>query len=208
MHVIGRRSLAASLLVLVNVSWYFLAFVMALTVVLTLASPVIDLSGGEIGLPVSFTVDQAAVAVSAPAIGVAGARLEDARASLVFTPGSKQFLIGPLLSVLAMLAFGLWVLAELRGVFRTLRDGHPFVAANAARIRRIGWALILSEPVRAAMVYSANLFSSTNFSAPGLRFDARFDFNAMTIVHGAIVLVIAEVFRAGTRLDEEQSLTV
>ena len=28
------------------------------------------------------------------------------------------------------------------------------------------------------------------------------------IIDGVIILVIAEVFRAGTRLDEEQSLTV
>lgn len=29
-----------------------------------------------------------------------------------------------------------------------------------------------------------------------------------TIIHGLIILVIAEVFRAGTRLDEDQSLTI
>jgi Protein of unknown function (DUF2975) len=29
-----------------------------------------------------------------------------------------------------------------------------------------------------------------------------------TIIYGLIILVIAEVFRAGTRLDEEQSLTI
>ena len=48
----------------------------------------------------------------------------------------------------------------------------------------------------------------THFSADGLRFDVRPDFNVFAIITGLIILVIAEVFRAGTRLDEEQSLTV
>jgi hypothetical protein len=36
----------------------------------------------------------------------------------------------------------------------------------------------------------------------------RWDLNIVAIVAGLIILVIAEVFREGTRLDEEQSLTV
>ena len=48
----------------------------------------------------------------------------------------------------------------------------------------------------------------THFSANGLRFDARPDLNILTIVHGLIILAIAEVFRTGTRLDEDQSLTI
>jgi hypothetical protein len=48
----------------------------------------------------------------------------------------------------------------------------------------------------------------TNFSASGLRFNADLDLSLLALVNGMIVLVIAEVFRIGTRLDEEQSLTI
>ena len=48
----------------------------------------------------------------------------------------------------------------------------------------------------------------TNFAAEGLRFEARPDFNVVAVICGLIILVIAEVFREGTRLDEEQSLTI
>jgi hypothetical protein len=48
----------------------------------------------------------------------------------------------------------------------------------------------------------------THFQANGLRFSAHSEFNVFAIINGLIILVIAEVFRAGTRLDEEQSLTV
>jgi len=48
----------------------------------------------------------------------------------------------------------------------------------------------------------------THFTADGLRFQARPDLNLVTIICGMIVLVIAEVFSVGARLDEDQSLTI
>lgn len=112
------------------------------------------------------------------------------------------------LGLALMFAAVLFVVGQLRAVFRTLRDGRPFVPANAARIRWIAFAVIAGEIARAAIVYSANSHAMTYFSANGLRFDARPDLNVVTIVYGLIILAIAEVFRTGTRLDEDQSLTI
>jgi uncharacterized membrane protein len=113
-----------------------------------------------------------------------------------------------LLGLAIMLALALFVLGQLRAVFRTLRDGRPFEPANAARIRWIGLAVIAGEIGRAAAVYFANFHAMTHFSANGLRFDARPDLNLFTVAHGLIILALAEVFRTGTRLDEDQSLTI
>lgn len=47
--------------------------------------------------------------------------------------------------------------------------------------------------------------------SPNFRFIAEnvaSTFDRVAIIDGVIILVIAEVFRVGTRLDEEQSLTV
>jgi hypothetical protein len=41
-----------------------------------------------------------------------------------------------------------------------------------------------------------------------LRFDAWPHLDVSAVIAGLIILVIAEVFRAGARLEEEQSLTV
>jgi hypothetical protein len=41
-----------------------------------------------------------------------------------------------------------------------------------------------------------------------MTFDVRFNVSITTIVAGLIIFVLAEVFRAGARLEEEQSLTV
>ena len=53
-----------------------------------------------------------------------------------------------------------------------------------------------------------NHYAMTHFSAAGLTFDARPHVNVFAIVNGVIILVIAEVFREGTRLDEDRSLTI
>jgi hypothetical protein len=130
------------------------------------------------------------------------------RGSIRFPTESRGLFLGAAFLLTGVLWLVLWVLGQLRAVFETLRDGQPFVAANATRIRRIAFAVIFGETARAALVFVTNYYASTHFVAEGLRFDARPDYNIMAIVYGVIILVIAEVFRAGTRLDEDQSLTV
>ena len=48
----------------------------------------------------------------------------------------------------------------------------------------------------------------SQFRAEGLSFDVGPELNVFAIAAGLMILVIAGVFRAGTALDEEQSLTV
>lgn len=113
-----------------------------------------------------------------------------------------------MLTVAAMLLIALWVVAQLRGLFRTMSESHPFAPGNALRVQRVGWAVILTEPVRAVMGSGANAFAQANFVGDGLRFVTDINLNLGTIFAGFVILVIAEVFRAGTRLDEDQSLTI
>lgn len=107
-----------------------------------------------------------------------------------------------------MLSVILWVLVQLRSIFRTLRAGQPFVPANATRIRRIAFAVIAGELARAVFVYAGVHYAAAHFAIEGIRFEVRPDINIIAIICGFIILVIAEVFREGTRLDEEQSLTI
>jgi hypothetical protein len=110
--------------------------------------------------------------------------------------------------VIGLFALGLWILAQLRALFRRLRDGKPFAPENALRVRRIAWAVIAMEIARAATIYFENAYAASHFVADGLQFDAQPHLNGFAIVNGLIILVLSEVFRAGTRLDEDQSLTV
>ena len=220
MKAMGKGSLASFLTVLLNIGWYGVACALAAILVMGVlgldiavqmgpeGSPSVDSSGVKMAIPVSFTVDADMHQVWSPSLGIGEAKIQNARGTLGFRPRKGAFRIANLAIVIAMLALAMWVLGQLRGVFRTLRDGQPFVPANTTRIRRIAWAVIFGEILRSAVVLFENYYVMTHFQANGLRFSAHSEFNLFAIINGLIILVIAEVFRAGTRLDEEQSLTV
>jgi hypothetical protein len=172
------------------------------------ASWLVVASNSRMKIPVSLAVDARTYRVTAPSLGIEDAHLEDVRGSLRFPIRREPFVVGNAILLVFLFALTLWVLGQLRSVFRTLRDGHPFVPANATRIRRIAYAVIFGEIAGSAIVFYENYYAMTHFTAEGLRFDARPDLNVFAIVLGLIILVIAEVFREGTRLDQEQSLTV
>lgn len=220
MKAMGKGSIASFVTFLLNVAWGIVALGLALAVLLLVlssfvASPMeVDASWLVVGsnsrmrIPVSFTVDPQTHHVKAQSLGIEDAQVQDVRGSLRFPVRRGAFVIGNAIILVFLFALTLWVLGQLRAVFRTLREGQPFVPANATRLRRVAYGVILGEIARSAIVFFENYYAMTHFTAEGLRFDARPDLNVSAIFLGLIILVIAEVFRAGTRLDEEQSLTV
>ena len=221
MKALGKASLSSFLLVLVNIGWFCVAIALVVTVLFLAAGAYvgvqIDASGAasvEVGhgvmmsIPVSFSVDPQTHHVSAPSLGIADAQLRDARAALKFSPQRGPFFIANAVLLVCLLSLVLWAVSQLRGVLRTLRDGKPFAPANARRLRRIAWLAIAGELVRAAVVFFENQYAASHFVSEGLHFSARPEVNVFAIVNGLVILIIAEVFRIGAGLDEEQSLTV
>jgi hypothetical protein len=226
MKAMGKGSVSSVVLGVLNV----LSVCFALLLAVTTALAVFSVNGGrrivavQIGsdlspsvetgpsvhmsIPVSFKVSPQTLHVSAPSLGLQDAELQYAQGSLRFAPPGGAFFIANLALVIGLLGLALWVLAQLRSVFRALRDGKPFAPQNAMRVRRVAWAVIFAEILRAAIIYFENAYAMTHFVAEGLRFDAQPHVNAFAIINGLIIFVISEVFRAGTRLDEDQSLTV
>ena len=225
MNATRPRSPVSFLIILLNVVRFAVAIILVVTAVIIALALFADIRGLEmIVVPPSFGVSPKAhnnwtltipvsVAVeggriAAPSIGIERAELRDLRGSLRFPiQRGRLFLVNAGLLILGIGVL-LWLTTELQRILRTVRDGKPFAASNATRVRRIAWILIVSEFVRAMIVYLENSYAATHFTAEGLRFTARPDFSVAAIVEGLIILVIAEVFRAGTRLDEDQSLTV
>ena len=209
MRAVGRHSVSSFLSAALTVASIALSLALALAVLLTVFSPWIDLGGnGELGIPVAFTVDAAALHLSAPSLGDVMPRLTKVTGQLQFAAPSRRTIVAPLLTVVAMLALAIWVIEQLRRLFRTLRDGHPFDAANVRRVQRVGWAVILAEPVRALITVSAQAFARSHFVADGIHFVTDVDFNLGVVFSGVVILVLAEVFRAGKRLSDDQSLTI
>ena len=208
MQAMGRRSVASFLAALVSVGFYAVAAGLVLMLGLASVPLFTDLSNTEMSIPVSFRVESGVLRLAAPAAGMANADIRDAHGTLRFPPPSGMVLTTTAVLAALGLAIGLWVLGQLRAVFRTLREGRPFVTANAIRIRWVGYAVILWELVQSLVLFGGNTYAKTHFAADALRFDAWPSIDVFAITHGLIILVIAEVFRAGARLDEDQSLTI
>jgi Protein of unknown function (DUF2975) len=93
-------------------------------------------------------------------------------------------------------------------LLHSVRDGRPLVAANAVRTRRIGYAVIAAEIARSMAIYAGSRNAMRDFAIQGVTLHSRPSLDVSAIVAGLIILVIAQVFRKGARLEEEQSLTV
>jgi hypothetical protein len=210
MKVMAKSPVASFLAGLVTLFWYLAMVGLALSVLMLLVSPFIgtrDLKV-DVKIPVALSLNATTHPVIAGTPDVTDGKLEDLRGSIRFVPLKRGFVAASAVVLAVVISLVMWVLHQLRAVFRTLKDGQPFVPENAVRLRKIGWAVIIGETLRAALALLQNAYAANHFSVSSLTFVVRPDYNALTVIGGFIILVIAEVFRAGTRLDEEQSLTV
>jgi hypothetical protein len=92
----------------------------------------------------------------------------------------------------------LFIVNRLLEILRTLRLGSPFAKENARRFRQVGFALLLGEGAKIAFLILSELFDA----------DVDLDFEFMTWIAMMAVFVLAEVFRQGSKMKEEQDLTV
>jgi len=106
-------------------------------------------------------------------------------------------------------ALGAHVLGLLRNVFRSLRDGSPFIAANARRLRRMGLMILGIEARRllVTMTLIAPIVESLEgVAGSGWRVDVWP--SGIMLFMASVILILAEVFRRGTAMQDEQDLTV
>ena len=213
MAPMSRRSFASVLAGLLTVVWYGAALFLALTVCMAIVLPWIGGvgghgTGGRLSVPVFFSVDTPLHAITGGSQAIGRTQIRNVTGSLSLPVQSRAFLAINLGLLAALMAVVLWIVGELRALIRAVRDGRPFVPANATHVRRIGWAMILGAVGQTLVVFLETSYVARRYIADGLQFNAGVDLHIGTIMAGLIVLVIGEAFRAGTRLQEEQSLTV
>jgi len=208
MQAMGKSSISSVVKKLLDVAWYLAGAGLCLATLMIVYTAVWGGFPGTIRVPITFELEAEAYQVASPALGVTGAVVDDIRAYLSFPLERGVFLFANLLILVGLLALAMLVLWQLRQVFRTLEDGAPFDAENARRIRWVGFAMILGEIFRASALGFWTYYAAARFESEQMYFGASLDFNLIAIIHGLVILVIAEVFRSGTRLEEDQSLTV
>lgn len=125
--------------------------------------------------------------------------LVEARAEGVPTGRIVAALVG-----LVVFAPGIaFVCAQLRKILSTLADGDPFVPENAPRLTQIAVAIGLIEVIRmcSVLILAATVDLGEGYVA---------NININLAVWGAVIvlLILAQVFKEGTRLREEQKMTI
>ena len=101
------------------------------------------------------------------------------------------------------------VLYQLRRLLGALSEGRPFVRENADRLRKLGWAVILVELALATLRMAEGMYVAWRFERPGLElWPFRLDLPVSGLFVGAVLLVVAEAFRRGAQLEEDQAFTV
>jgi len=116
------------------------------------------------------------------------------------TPG--QLVIG--LAGLAVIVPGvIFICFQLRRILMTLADGDPFVPENAKRLSRIGIVIAVMELIRIATVTIVR-------TVPSLVGDElpRLSTQFILWISVAALFVLSQVFREGTRLRDEEKMTI
>lgn len=140
--------------------------------------------------------------------GTSARRARSVDGSVKIAATSKWFVAANAFALFVVIALVRCALDQFRAVLGSLVEETPFVAQNAIRIRWLGALVIGGEFVRSAIVFAENAYATTHVAVAGVTFDAWPRLHLLTVVYGLLILVIAEVFRTGTRLDEERSLTI
>jgi len=208
MKALGERSIASFIRFVLDAAWWLVAVSLVLLTALLALSFCVKLEGDNLTMNLPVALELNAPLHGSSASMETDARIEQLRGNLRFPVRYGAFFSGSTFLVLLLFGSLLWALTQLRHIFRSLSRGLVFIPENARRIRWVGFTVIFGELARAALVYFWSYYTSLHFTANGLRFVASTDFNGITIVGGFAILVIAEVFREGTRLHEDQSLTI
>ncbi len=94
------------------------------------------------------------------------------------------------------------ILTRLRAIVATVRAGDPFIAANAARLHRIGWALLVLQLLDLALggivLVLDRLGVEHGTWTPGIT----------GWIAALMIFVLARVFRVGAAMRDDLAMTV
>ena len=104
---------------------------------------------------------------------------------------------------LAAIPLNYLVLKRLLAIVKTVREGDPFVAANATRLQAIAWALL---GVQILSLVIGGIGKAVSTPAHPLHLDAGFSINGWLAV--LLTFVLARVFAEGALMREDLKGTV
>lgn len=97
----------------------------------------------------------------------------------------------------------------LRQIFNDLvKNKSPFIPENPKRIRWIGYIIIAGSLISSVFDFMVGKYIAQNITLTDIGFSYGLNLNLPAIFLGLIIIVLAEIFRTGNQLKEDQELTV
>jgi hypothetical protein len=125
-------------------------------------------------------------------------------------PGGATWpVVAPALTIGGVVIVGaLIIVGRLRALFDSFTSGEPFRRENANHLRVIWITMLVVEISRYVLLgVTAGIFAAVGLpDGAAANFDVSIDLSTWMSI--AILIVLAEVFREGARLREEQELTI
>ena len=204
MKTIGKKSLSSVIATIVNIVWWieWIAGSMVLAVLIGMLFMEKNIS---LKVPVSFS--PFTMPKSGDAAANTGGSLTVMDGNFTF-PITVNFQNAALLFLLlaATLTIFLTITYQLKVIFSNLKQNNPFDEHNIQRIKNIGLILMLS----AFFHFFFNIFIvhylNTHFKVDSVALTSKFNFSYLAI--GMILIIVAEVFRRGASLEQENNLTI
>ena len=122
-------------------------------------------------------------------------------------------------SIIGMLIVGvlgcaaIWcVLRALREILAPMKEGQPFAAGIADKIRKLGWTVLITGAITEiggaiANVFALRMYDLDKLMNPEIVSDMTFDysFNLWFVITALIIFFLSYVFRYGESLQKESS---
>ena len=110
--------------------------------------------------------------------------------------------------VAAAVAVSLMFLHHLRRILQRVRAGEPFDATNAPRLRWLGLRALAFAVVTGVAEFVTSLAVRSGLISERVAVPLGFSLDGSVVFFGIVLLSLAEIFRRGAELEDEQSLTV
>ncbi|MDI9418818.1 MAG: DUF2975 domain-containing protein [Bacillota bacterium] len=194
MSLLGKKSAASALEVILKLLWYIGIAALSLIVIVML----IDLiDPGYISQHANFFLTLSSFGIK---LKLSSELIEPPRPAAVMALGSIVML------------FVLALIYQMRKIFASLTENKPFTLENSRRLRIMGILTLVGSVVYSTIGsaigswFFVDLFNRLDI--PDLKITIAYQLHLESLFFGVVLLLLSEIFRRGCELQEQVDLTV
>ena len=165
--------------------------------------------GAKFGWLARVKVPDGKLEVALSTWGIESAPLEGVSGQVALFGGPLSAKIFAWSAMVGMWAMYLFMLYNLRRLLLRIQQGTAFDEQNARHLKWIGAAIVVGEVWSSVSLYAVSVMAVSHFETHRLiTLTPHFDLESAKLFLGFSLLILAQIFVRGARLEEEQALTV